>query len=166
MTTNFQKVKQFNQAFRLGVPTAPQPRLFTEHPDLVRLKLDLIREEVRELETAVHAHDFRETVDALADILYVVYGAGIAFGIDMDAAFELVHQSNMSKLCKTEREAMDTVEWYREEFRHERQPYDSPVLTRDDETGMFIVLNQTSGKILKSIAYQPVDLSPVLGKTI
>ena len=47
----------------------------------------------------------------VGDILYVTYGAGSSFGLDMDKAFSLIHDSNMSKLCKTEAEALETVEW-------------------------------------------------------
>lgn len=160
--TNYKKVIEFNKAFQLDVPETPQTKLFTERPDLVKLKLDLIKEEVRELEAAVQNHDLRETVDALADILYVVYGAGISFGIDLDKAFDLVHRSNMTKLCPDEQNAIDTVQWYKQEFANGTSPYDSPTYKKDNETGWFIVYNESTGKILKSITYSPVDLAPVL----
>ena len=57
-----------------------------------------------------------ETIDALADILYVVYGAGASFGIDLDKAFDIVHRSNMSKLCQTEEDAIETVRIYKEKY--------------------------------------------------
>jgi predicted HAD superfamily Cof-like phosphohydrolase len=160
--SNYEKVIEFNRAFQLDVPSGPQPELFTKDPALVRLKLDLIREEVKELEDAVKDHDLRETVDALADILYVVYGAGITFGIDMDKAFDLVHQSNMSKLCPTEENAKETVQWYKEKYEKGTSPYDTPDYRRDDNSGLFIVYNKSSGKVLKSITYKPVNLDPVL----
>jgi len=161
MDSNFEKVKEFNRAFDVKIPTTPQNQIFTSDPALVRLKVDLITEEVDELVDAVKRHDLVETADALADILYVVYGAGIAFGLDLDRAFHLVHQSNMSKLCRSESEAIDTVEWYRS--RHERglSPYDSPAYRESTQPGFFIVYNKSTGKILKNIHYQPVDLREI-----
>lgn len=161
-TTNFEKVKEFNRAFEIDVPEHVQHDLFTKDPKLVRLKIDLITEEVNELVEAVRRSDLVETVDALADILYVVYGAGIAFGVDMDKAFELVHGSNMSKLCKTEHEAQQTVAWYQKQFKEKKLSYDTPVYKKSECGNRYIVLNGSTGKILKSIGYHPLDLEPVL----
>lgn len=147
-------VKEFNRAFGVDVPQNVQKDLFVQNPKLVKLKLDLILEEVDELKKAVAEHDMVETVDALADILYVVYGFGIALGIDLDEAFRRVHESNMSKLCKDEERARATIEWYKNKMNH---VYDSPTY-RKNETGQYVVINQSTGKILKSIDYHPVDL--------
>ena len=65
-----------------------------------KLRYDLIEEELLELKTALEQEDITEVADALTDILYVTYGAGHAFGIDLDKCFEEVQQSNMSKLDK------------------------------------------------------------------
>tara|TARA_Y100000741_G_scaffold43053_1_gene29935 strand:+ start:180 stop:521 length:342 start_codon:yes stop_codon:yes gene_type:complete len=65
---------------------------------IIRLRLDLIREELSELEEALEKKDIKEVADALTDILYVTYGAGHAFGINLDKCFEEVQNSNMSKL--------------------------------------------------------------------
>jgi len=65
---------------------------------IIRLRLDLIREELLELKEAVEKKDIKEVADALTDILYVTYGAGHAFGINLDKCFEEVQNSNMSKL--------------------------------------------------------------------
>jgi predicted HAD superfamily Cof-like phosphohydrolase len=78
---------------------------FFEKKDVVKLRMDLIREEVQELEDAVKEKDFKETVDALGDIVYVVYGMAVSMGIDLHKAFKIIHESNMSKLCKTEEQA-------------------------------------------------------------
>jgi NTP pyrophosphatase (non-canonical NTP hydrolase) len=167
--TNFEKVRRFNEAFQIEVPSSPRPDLFTTDPALVRLKRDLILEEVLELGEAIDTHDAVETADALLDILYVTYGAGIAFGLDMDKGFDLVHESNMSKLCSTEEIARETVEWYEREFSAGRLPYDTPAYRHDASTGMYIVFNKSTGKILKSVRYHPVDLkelSGLIGHTI
>lgn len=92
--TNFEKVKLFMQTFGQDVKFRP------EFPDLdtQALRYDLIKEELDELYEAMAKKDIVEVADALSDLLYVVYGAGHAFGIDLDACFEEVQQSNMSKL--------------------------------------------------------------------
>ena len=92
--SNFSKVFQFMYSF--GQETLSRPTL--PHVDLAELRLDLIQEEVDELATAFINQDIVEIADALTDILYVTYGAGHAFGLDLDECFEEVHQSNMSKL--------------------------------------------------------------------
>lgn len=155
--TNFQRVVEFNKAF--GVPTSdtPLPNITKDNPKLAKLRLDLILEETQELSEAMDNHDFLETADALADILYVVYGAGASFGIDLDRAFDLVHRSNMSKLCKTEEEAQKTVEWYIDNI--EKTGYDTPAYRRSDDGVNWVVYNKSTGKILKSINYTPVTES-------
>lgn len=92
--TNFELVENFMNAF--GQEVKEEPAL----PDwnTCALRLDLITEEVRELEVALANENLVDIADALTDILYVVYGAGHAFGIDLDACFDEVHRSNMSKL--------------------------------------------------------------------
>ena len=68
------------------------------HPSLMKLRLELIQEEVAELQAAVEGMDMLAIADGLTDILYVVYGAGHTFGIDLDECFNEVHSSNMTKL--------------------------------------------------------------------
>jgi predicted HAD superfamily Cof-like phosphohydrolase len=156
--SNFQKVKEFNSAFGLDIPRTPDPNLL-ENKSLVKLRIDLIEEEVQELKQALQEKNQLEVLDALADILYVVYGAGIAFGMDLDKAFDLVHKSNMSKLCLSEQEAKETVEWYKKEYEEKRLSYDSPVYQYKQDLDKYVVFNKSSGKILKNKYYKPVDLS-------
>ena len=92
--TNFNKVWQFMHSF--GQDTLMKPTL--PNDDLADLRVDLIQEEVDELQEALMKKDIVEIADALTDILYVTYGAGHAFGIDLDTCFTEVHRSNMSKL--------------------------------------------------------------------
>jgi len=85
--TNYQKVlNEFNESFGVIGNDKPQYRLFDTDPKLVKYRLDLINEEVNELKEAIENKDFKETIDALTDILYVVYGAYSAFGVDADKA--------------------------------------------------------------------------------
>jgi predicted HAD superfamily Cof-like phosphohydrolase len=92
--TNFKKVKTFMETF--GQEVKKQPSLSTDK--INKLRFELIREELNELKIALMNKDLLEVADALTDILYVTYGAGHAFGIDLDKCFDEVQQSNMSKL--------------------------------------------------------------------
>ena len=92
--TNFQKVKTFMQTF--GQEVKSKPSFSSEK--INDLRYNLIKEELDELKKAMDDKDLLEVADALTDILYVTYGAGIAFGIDLDKCFEEVQNSNMSKL--------------------------------------------------------------------
>ena len=92
--TNFDKVGIFMDAF--GQETLKKPTL--PNNQLADLRLDLIVEECGELYSALAEKNIVQIADALTDILYVVYGAGHAFGIDLDDCFREVHESNMSKL--------------------------------------------------------------------
>ena len=92
--TNFQKVKTFMQTF--GQEVKSRPSFSTEK--INQLRYNLINEELEELKQAILNKDLLETADALTDILYVTYGAGHAFGIDLDKCFDEVQNSNMSKL--------------------------------------------------------------------
>ena len=92
--TNFQKVKTFMQTF--GQDVKSKPSFSTEK--INDLRYNLIKEELDEFKQAIDNKDLLEVADALTDILYVTYGAGHAFGIDLDKCFEEVQNSNMSKL--------------------------------------------------------------------
>ena len=92
--SKFQNVKKFMQTFGQEVKEK------AEFPNekVVQLRCELIKEELEELRQAIKDNDIKEVADALTDILYVTYGAGHAFGINLDKCFYEVQQSNMSKL--------------------------------------------------------------------
>ena len=92
--TNFNSVKKFMEVFGQEVKTK------AEFPSekIIKLRYNLIKEELDEFEEALKDRDLKEVADALTDILYVTYGAGHAFGIDLDKCFEEVQRSNRSKL--------------------------------------------------------------------
>ena len=92
--SNFSKVGTFMKTFGQEVKT--KPSLSSEK--INKLRIDLIKEELEELTEAMNNKDLLEVADALTDILYVTYGAGHAFGIDLDKCFDEVQNSNMSKL--------------------------------------------------------------------
>ena len=92
--TNFNSVKKFMEVFGQEVKTK------AEFPSekIIKLRYNLIKEELDEFEEALKDKNLKEVADALTDILYVTYGAGHAFGIDLDKCFDEVQRSNMSKL--------------------------------------------------------------------
>ena len=92
--SNFQNVKKFMQTFGQEVKDK------TQFPSdkIINLRYELIKDELEELNQAIQDKDLKEVADALTDILYVTYGAGHAFGIDLDDCFKEVQNSNMSKL--------------------------------------------------------------------
>mgnify|MGYP006182624311 FL=1 len=94
--SNFNRVKTFMETFGQEVKT--KPSFSTDK--INSLRYDLIKEELEELKVAMENNDLLEVADALTDILYVTYGAGHAFGIDLDKCFEEVQNSNMSKLSE------------------------------------------------------------------
>ena len=92
--SNFNKVGTFMKTFGQEVKTKPS----FSSDKINKLRIDLIKEELDELQEAMKKNDLLEVADALTDILYVTYGAGHAFGIDLDKCFDEVQNSNMSKL--------------------------------------------------------------------
>ena len=92
--TNFEKVGLFMKTF--GQEVKVKASFSTDK--INKLRVDLIEEELEELKEAINKKDLQETIDALTDILYVTYGAGHAFGVNLDKCFEEVQNSNMSKL--------------------------------------------------------------------
>ena len=96
LKTNFQRVKEFMKSFGQEVKSKPA----WPHWETMDLRIDLIQEELGELKDAIVNGDgtLVDVADALSDLLYVVYGAGHSFGIDLDKCFAEVHRSNMSKL--------------------------------------------------------------------
>ena len=92
--TNFESVEKFMETFGQEVKKKAE----FPNEQIVSLRYDLIQEELSELEEAIKKKDIKEVADALTDILYVTYGAGHAFGINLDKCFGEVQNSNMSKL--------------------------------------------------------------------
>ena len=119
--SNFKKVKTFMETF--GQDVKIRPSFSTDK--INSLRYDLIKEELDELKEAMENKDLLEVADALTDILYVTYGAGHAFGIDLDKCFEEVQNSNMSKLGE------DNKPIYNESGKVMKGPkYFKPDLTR------------------------------------
>jgi predicted HAD superfamily Cof-like phosphohydrolase len=155
--SNFQKICEFQEAFEMhSFPNGITQEEILKNPDLIELRDALIAEEFNEFKQAINDKDITEMRDAIGDILYVVYGAAHTFGFDADADFATIHDSNMSKLCKTEEEAQQTVAKYEQDFKDGKTTYDTPYYYLNEKTGLWIVKNRSTGKVLKSINYTPV----------
>ena len=92
--SNFDDVKTFMETYGQEVKKTPS----FPNDKIIQLRIDLIKEELKEFQEAINNKDLLEIADALTDILYVTYGAGHSFGIDLDKCFAEVQRSNMSKL--------------------------------------------------------------------
>ena len=99
---------------------------------------------------------FKKLDESICDITYTTYIIGAYVGVDLDHSFDIVHNSNMSKICSTEDEAKQTVEWYlKNEQRYKTPNY------RQSDFG-YTIFNQDSGKILKSINYKKASFTELL----
>lgn len=157
--TNFELVGQFHQVFGHPKHNTLQKDIILENPKLSQLRLDLIAEEFDELKCAVEENNMTEVIDALSDILYVVYGMGQAFGINLDKSFKIVHASNMTKLCKNEKEAQETILHYKTLPGFEN----TDVRYRLSSDGKnYTIYNAETGKILKSKYFTLPDFSDMV----
>jgi predicted HAD superfamily Cof-like phosphohydrolase len=157
--SNFEKIHEFQDAFEMRYYKECKTTNLIDNPELIKLRMALIDEEVKELHQAVDEHDMGEVRDAIADILYVVYGMAQSLAIDADTDFDIVHKSNMSKLCVSEDAAKLTVADYQRKYKEGNSPYDSPYYYYKEEMDKWIVKNKSTGKVLKSINYTPVNFT-------
>jgi predicted HAD superfamily Cof-like phosphohydrolase len=145
------QVAEFHRTFKhpiLPVPTLPSD-------DRCRLRVALLAEELKELETAILQKDLVEVADALCDLQYVLSGAILEFGLGekFKALFDEVQRSNLSKACATEAEAQATVAHYTAKG--------TDCYYREDG-GKYLVYRTADNKTLKSIHYSPADLASLL----
>lgn len=153
----FSKVQYFNKTFDSPVNDKYSSDIWDD-TKLINLRKDLINEEVNELNEAIANKDITETIDALADILVVTLGAFDALGINGDKVFNEVHNSNMSKICTTEDEAIESVEWYK---KNKKDIYPEPTYRLSSTKQGYVIYNKTSGKILKNINWKKPQLSDI-----
>jgi predicted HAD superfamily Cof-like phosphohydrolase len=231
MQKDYNKVYQFHKTFGIVINQSPSVDALHDHRR-VSLRLRLINEEYEEFCKALQEHNLVEMLDALADLLYVIYGTCISFGfqieqeyqpvncaqindrndplfmnnciryishmkteisnlkiamtefclfltgdtlrrmlwltyqcgesilcVDLPTAFDIVHQSNMSKLCMTENEAIETVDWY---IANESQRYKEPTYRKSGNGSAWVVYDKSTGKVLKNIHYTPPKLIHLL----
>ena len=149
--TPLQDVAEFHRTFRLPVLEEPQ----IPSADRCRLRINLLKEELKELEEAIDQNDLTEAADAFADLQYVLSGAILEFGLGekFKALFTEVHRSNMSKTCASRAEAEATVAHY------EKQGQDGVIEASGD---VYLVYRTDDRKVLKNVGYSPADLRAIL----
>lgn len=147
-------VAEFHRTFKH--PILPEPAIPSE--DRCRLRIALLAEELKELESAVASRDIVGVADALCDLQYVLAGAVLEFGLGekFNELFEEVQRSNMSKACRSEEEASKTVAHYREK--------DGTECYYRQEEGRWLVYRSADHKTIKSIGYSPARLDEILSR--
>jgi len=148
------QVAQFHKTFQH--PVVDTPAIPSE--DRCKLRVSLIAEELKELEEAIADNDMVEIADALCDIQYVLSGAVLEFGLGEKFVelFDEVQRSNMSKACKTEEEAIATLEHYKQK--------DGTEGYYKEKDGLYLVFRNRDHKTLKSVEYSPASLEPIIKK--
>jgi len=149
---SLQLVAEFHRTFKH--PILPAPAITDE--SRFKLRVALLAEEVKELEVAILEKDLVGMADAWADIQYVLSGAILEFGLGdkLQALFEEVQRSNMSKACTSEAEAIETVAHYAKK--------DGTACYYQQEGNKWLVYRQADNKTIKSIGYSPADLEAIL----
>ena len=150
------EVKEFHERFEH--PILPTPQI--PSVDRCALRVELLREELEELQHAIHTKNIVEVADAFCDLQYVLSGAILEFGMGekFPSMFDMVHHSNMSKACSTIKEAEDTIKFYLEK--------DGTESYYKEKDGIFLVYRKSDNKTLKSVNYTPVNLKPILYETV
>lgn len=148
------KVSKFHKTFE--APILESPEIPSE--DRCNLRVSLLQEELNELSEAIKNKDIVEVADALCDLQYVLSGAILEFGLgqNFDEMFDEVQRSNMSKACESEREATETISYYR--YKDETESMCKKVGDK------WVVYRISDNKVLKSINYSPADLKKYLTK--
>lgn len=148
-----QQVAEFHKLF--GAPVLSNPAIPPD--DRQKLRESLIAEELKELTEAFEENDLVATLDAFCDLQYVLSGAILECGLQQvfDDGFWAVHQSNMTKACKTLEEAEQTVQHYCDKGVETYHQY-------NEEFKVYVVYRKADNKVLKSINYKPVQLEGFL----
>lgn len=162
-------VINFNQVFGILPEHDIEPSLDLLKTPAFDQAWALVEEEFRETQEAVAKirscksptnEMYKELIDGLGDVEVTLLGFAYRMGIDMKKTRLLIYENNMSKLCSSEKEAEETVEWYKS---HPEKGYPSPSYRKGmDEK--WIVYETTTNKILKSVLWKEVDLTPVIYK--
>ena len=147
--------------FECILPETLQKNLITQDPELVQHRMTLISISIEKLKYAVADNDVTIVADALADIMCYINGLSKVFGFDLYTVFRLVHESNMSKLCRNESEAMDTIKHYKTLPGFEDIPvsYRPSTASNASDDSYYVIYNSDTGKILKSMYFNLPDFS-------
>ena len=145
-------VEEFNNAFNAPVLETPQ----IPSKERCNLRVTLIQEELDEMKEAIENGDVIEIADSLGDLMVVLCGSILEFGMGdkFDEIFENIHNSNMSKACSTQQEAIETLLHYKQK--------DGTEGTYQQIGDVYVVNRNGDNKVLKSVAYSPANLKPII----
>ena len=167
MASNFEKVVEFNKTFGLPHYDKRQINIFDENSKLVNLRYSLIEEEIEELNEAFQTHNFIEVIDALTDILYVVYGAASSFGYDMnDCYFELRDDKDLNKTlfenCKVE--VLEKYQGEMDRFYESEIGYNYLIILKNLLSEMKIILENKEYNNFVKISVEILDFTYRMGQ--
>ena len=152
MSNYLNAVSEFHETFKAPILETPQ----IPSSDRCELRVSLLQEELNELKQAIEDNNLVEIADALADLQYVLSGAVLEFGLKdkFNTLFNEVQRSNMSKACRSQQEALETLSYYKQkdgtEGRYEKI------------NGKYIVYRSADNKVLKSVGYSPASLEDII----
>jgi predicted HAD superfamily Cof-like phosphohydrolase len=154
MNDFLEKVKCFHEMFNAPVLETPQ----IPSKERCDLRISLISEELNEMKEAIENEDVIEIADSLGDLMVVLCGSILEFGMGdkFDKIFENIHNSNMSKACNSEQEALETLLFYKQK--------DGTEGYYKEVEGKWLVYRSQDNKVLKSINYSPANLKDILEK--
>lgn len=146
------QVSDFHKTFKAPILDSPQ----IPSKDRCDLRVELLKEELDELKSAIDNNDIVEIADALCDLQYVLSGAVLEFGLGNNFVelFNEVQRSNMSKACESIQEANDTIDYYMKK--------DGTEGYYQEVNGKYIVYRKSDNKVLKSIKYSPANIKGML----
>ena len=147
-------VEEFHNTFKAPVLSNPQ----IPSKERCDLRISLISEELEEMKEAIEKGDVVEVADALADLMVVLCGSILEFGMGdkFEKLFEEVHRSNMSKACNSHQEAIETLLHYKKK--------DGTEGTYKEEDGKWLVYRKEDNKVLKSVNYSPANLLDIINE--
>jgi predicted HAD superfamily Cof-like phosphohydrolase len=152
MSNYLNSVSEFHETFKAPILEKPQ----IPSNDRCELRVSLLQEELNELKQAIKDNDLVEIADALADLQYVLSGAILEFGLKekFNMLFDEVQRSNMSKACRSQQEAIETLLYYKQKDGTEGR--------YEEVNGKYIVYRKGDNKVLKSIGYSPASLEDII----
>ena len=145
-------VEEFHQTFKAPVLETPQ----IPSKERCDLRINLMQEELNEIKEAIENNDFVEISDGLCDLMYVLCGSILEFGLGekFNTLFDEVQRSNMSKACNSQQEALATLSHYKQK--------DGTEGIYKEENGKWLVYRKDDNKVLKSINYSPASLEDII----
>lgn len=152
MSNYLNAVSEFHETFKAPILDIPQ----IPSTDRCELRVSLLQEELNELKQAIEDNNLVEIADALADLQYVLSGAVLEFGLKdkFNTLFNEVQRSNMSKACRSQQEALETLSYYKQKDGTEGR--------YEEINGKYIVYRSSDNKVLKSVGYSPASLEDII----